>query len=166
MTRFFDACDTLDELKKAYHAAAMKYHADRGGVEDDMKAINAEYETRFQAIKQSHNSQDTAARATSESTGDFVRIIDHLLRLDGLEVELCGRWLWIGGNTRANKEHLKACGCRWSKRKGLWSWHFAEDGDTRHRGTKTMAQIRSKYGSTRFTAAAERDALPQRKAPF
>lgn len=158
MTHFFDTCSTLDELKKSYHAAAMKYHPDRGGDEDTMKAINAEYEARFQAIKQFHNTQATTARATSESAGDFMWIIDHLLRLDGLEVELCGRWLWIGGNTKANKEHLKACGCRWSKRKGLWSWHFAEDGDRWHRGTKSMGQIRSKYGSTHFTTM--RDALP------
>lgn len=159
MTHFFDRCSTLGELKKLYHAAAMKHHPDRGGDDDTMKAINAEYEARFQALKQSHSAQTTTARATSESAGDFVQIIDHLLRLDGLEVELCGRWLWIGGNTKANKEHLKACGCRWSKRKGLWSWHFAEDGDSWHRGTKSMSQIRSKYGSTRFTAT-ERDPLP------
>lgn len=159
MTHFFDDCSTLEELKKSYHAAAMKHHPDRGGDENTMKAINAEYAARFQAIKQSNNTQTTTAHATSESAGDFMWIIDHLLRLDGLEIELCGRWLWIGGNTRAHKEQLKACGCRWSRRKGLWSWHFEEDGDGRHRGTKTMSQIRSKYGSTRFTAM--RDALPQ-----
>lgn len=160
MTHFFDACTTLDELKKSYHAAAMKYHPDRGGNEETMKDINAEYAARFQAIKQSNNTQNTA-HATSESAGDFMQIIDHLLRLDGLEIELCGRWLWIGGNTKPHKEELKACGCRWSKRKGLWSWHFAEEGDIWRRGTKTMSQIRSKYGSTRFSAAvAERASLP------
>ena len=159
MTHFFDDCATLDDLKKSYHAAAMKHHPDLGRDEDTMKAINAEYEARFHAIKQSHNTQTTTARATSESAGDFMRIIDHLLRLDGLEIELCGRWLWIGGNTMAHRDQLKACGCRWSGRKRLWSWHFAEDGSGRHRGTKSMSQIRSKYGSTRFTT--ERDTLPQ-----
>lgn len=162
MTHFFDNCSTLDELKRDYHAAAMKHHPDRGGDNATMKAINAEYEVRFQAIKQAHNARSTTAHATSESAGDFMQIIDHLLRMDGLEVELCGRWLWIGGNTKAHKEQLKACGCQWSRLKGLWSWHYAEDGNAWHRGTKTMNQIRSKYGSTRFTAAAERDPLPPR----
>ena len=161
MTHFFDTCSTLDELKKAYHAAAMKFHPDIGGDEATMKAVNAEYEARFKVLKQVHNTQNTTARATSESAGDFMRIIDQLLRLDGLEVELCGRWLWIGGNTRPHKEQLKALGCQWSSRKELWSWHFAEDGDSWHRGTKTMNQIRSKYGSTRFNAV-ERDVLPPR----
>lgn len=158
MIHLFDGCSTMDQLKKLYHIAAMKYHPDRGGDEDTMKAINAEYEVRFQALKQSHNTKTATARATSESAGDFMRFIDYLLRLDGLEIELCGRWLWIGGNTRANKEQLKACGCRWSSSMGLWSWHFAEDGGSQRRGTKSMSQIRSKYGSTRFTV--ERDALP------
>lgn len=90
-----------------------------------------------------------------ESAGDFIMILDHLLKLDGLEIELCGRWLWIGGNTKPHKEKLKACGCRWSNSKKLWYWHFAEDGDRWHRGNKSMNQIRRKYGSTRFDADAE-----------
>ena len=84
------------------------------------------------------------------------------MKMDGLEIELCGRWLWIGGETMKHKEELKACGCRWSSTKRLWSWHFQEDGMKWHKGSKTMAQIRSKYGSTTFTrgAAAGSDALP------
>ena len=31
MTKYFINCKTLDELKKAYKAAAMKYHPDLGG---------------------------------------------------------------------------------------------------------------------------------------
>ena len=39
-------------------------------------------------------------------------IITLLLSLDGLEVELHGRWLWIGSKTRRHKETLKAVYCR------------------------------------------------------
>lgn len=166
MTKYFANCKTLDELKKAYKAAAMKYHPDMGGDTATMQAINAEYEARFEVLKRSQNTQaayDTTGktRATTETAGDFIAIIDHLLRMDGLEIELCGRWLWIGGETMKHREELKACGCRWSSTKKLWSWHFAEDGDKWHRGSKTMAQIRSKYGSTTFTrGGAGSDALP------
>lgn len=166
MTKYFANCKTLDELKKAYKAAAVKYHPDMGGDTATMQAINAEYTARFDVLKRSQNVQaeedETGrTRATTESAGDFIRIIDHLLRMDGLEIELCGRWLWIGGNTKAHKEELKACGCRWSSSKKLWSWHFAEDGDRWHRGSKSMSQIRSKYGSTTFArGGAGADALP------
>ena len=167
MTKYFVNCKNLDELKKAYKAAAMKNHPDMGGDTATMQAINAEYEARFEVLKRSQNEQaaaDTTGRshATTESAGDFIAIISALLKLDGITVELCGRWLWIGGETMKNKEALKAAGCRWSSTKKLWSWHFAEDGSRWHKGTKTMSQIRSKYGSTTFTrgAAAGSDALP------
>ena len=166
MTKYFANCKTLDELKKVYKHLAQKHHPDVGGDTRTMQEINAEYAARFEVLKRSQNEQaaeDTTgkARATTESAGDFIGIIDHLLKLDGLEIELCGRWLWIGGETKKHKEALKACGCRWSSSKKLWNWHFAEDGDKWHRGTKSMSQIRSKYGSTTFSrGAAGSDALP------
>ena len=115
MTTYFINCKNLDELKKAYKAAAMKNHPDMGGDTATMQAINAEYSARFEVLKRSQNEQaaeDTTGRthATTESAGDFIAIIAALLKLDGLEIELCGRWLWIGGNTREHKEALKAAG--------------------------------------------------------
>lgn len=164
--KFFDHCTTLDELKKAYKAAAMKHHPDRGGDTATMQRINSEYEKRFEELKhQQHRAaaEDTTGRtkATTEDAGDFIRIVSELLKLDGLEVELCGRWLWIGGQTMKHREKLKALGCKWSSTKKLWSWHFAEDGDTWHRGRRSMEQIRRKYGSTTFTqSAGNAEALP------
>lgn len=165
MTTYFVNCKNLDELKKVYKHLAQKHHPDVGGDTATMQAINAEYEARFEVLKRSQNEQaaeDTTGRthATTESAGDFIAIINALLHLDGLEVELCGRWLWIGGETMKHREALKAAGCRWSSQKKLWSWHFAEDGSRWHKGSKTMAQIRAKYGSTTFSRGASADALP------
>ena len=153
---YFDQIKTLDELKKAYKALAVKHHPDVGGDTATMQRINAEYEARFEVLKKQQNTaaaEDASGKthATQESAGDFIAIINALLKLDGLEIELCGRWLWIGGETKKHKEALKAAGCRWSSAKKLWSWHFAEDGSRWHKGSKTMDQIRSKYGSTTFS---------------
>ncbi len=41
MTTYFVNCRNLDELKKAYKAAAMKNHPDKGGDTATMQAINA-----------------------------------------------------------------------------------------------------------------------------
>lgn len=165
MTNYFIHCKSLDELKKAYKAAAIENHPDLGGATATMQAINAEYEERFNILKHKQNTAAAADEtgktyATAETAGDFIAIIDALLKLDGLNIELCGRWLWIGGNTREHKDALKAAGCRWCSSKKLWSWHFAEDG-VYHRGkTKSMDAIRSKYGSTSFSRSATSDALP------
>ena len=59
---------------------------------------------------------------------EFRQIIDLLMKLEGIEVELCGSWLWIGGNTKEHKDALKAAGCRWCSKKKLWSWHHPEEG--------------------------------------
>lgn len=160
----FQGVSDLNELKKAYHALARQHHPDCGGSDAEMKAINAAYETRFEELKQAHNAkaaQDTSGRtcATTEAPREFIEIISLLLRLDGLQVELCGSWLWISGNTRSHKDALKAAGCRWAPKKGMWNWHHAEDGSPHYRGSASMAQIRSKYGSEIFRAA-HREELP------
>ena len=165
MTHYFNNPQNLDELKKQYKHLAQKHHPDAGGDTASMQAINAEYAERFEVLKRTQNSRAAEdatgrTRVTTENAGDFIAIVNILLGLDGLEVELCGRWLWIGGNTRAHKEELKAAGCRWSSSKKLWSGHYAEDGDRWHRGNKSMSQIRSKYGSTTFRRSGESDALP------
>ena len=109
MTNIFAACKTLDELKKAYKAAALKNHPDLGGDTATMQAINAAYEERFDILKRNLNTAAAAdetgkTHATAETAGDFIAIIDALLKLDGLEIELCGRWPGIGGNTREHKD--------------------------------------------------------------
>ena len=161
MTKYFVDCATLDALKAAYRKAALQYHPDLGGDTATMQAINAEYAARFEVLKRGQNeraAEDTTGRtqATTETADDFVDIINALLHMDGLTVELCGRWLWIGGNTMQHKDALKEAGCRWSSSKKLWSWHHAEDGARWHKTHYSMASIRTKYGSTTYTAAGDR----------
>lgn len=125
--KYFTNINTLDELKAAYRRLSMKHHPDRGGDTATMQEINAEHDELFEQLK-----------------------------LEGLTVELCGSWLWIGGDTRQHKETLKAAGCRWSNNKKLWYWHHAEEGRKWRRGKATMSDIRTKYGSQVFDAAGER----------
>lgn len=152
---YFNKCSSLEELKAEYRRLVKVHHPDHGGDTATMQAINAEYTERFQILKDKHNATADEFHQTTEAPEEFIEIIEKLLKLDGLEVELCGSWLWIGGNTRENKEALKAAGCRWSNNKKLWYWRHEEDGRSWSRGKKTMSQIRSKYGSQLFRGGAE-----------
>lgn len=120
-----------------------------------MKAINAEYEAMHEILKKQHNASADEYHQTTETPAEFIEIINVLVRMGGLEIELCGSWLWIGGNTRENKDGLKAAGCRWSNNKKLWYWHHEEPGKHWRRGNSTMNDIRRKYGSQVYTASGE-----------
>lgn len=150
MSQFFKNVNSLDELKKEYRRLVMLHHPDHGGDTATMQAINAEHDALFDALKAKHNAEHDADHQTTETPEEFREIIEALLRMDGVEVELCGSWLWIGGNTRAHKDDLKAAGCRWSSSKKLWYWRHAEDAHRWHRGRSTIGEIRTKYGSQYF----------------
>lgn len=157
---YFTHVSTLDELKAEYRRLAMKHHPDRGGDTETMKEINRQHDELFEKLKAAHNAKadaDTTGRTyhTTETAAEFRDIIEALLKLDGLTVELCGAWLWIGGETRKHKDALKAAGCRWSNNKKLWYWRHPEDARPYHRGRKTIDQIRSKYGSQVFDRDGE-----------
>lgn len=154
--KYFTNINTLDELKAAYRRLSMKYHPDRGGDTATMQEINAEHDELFERLKKQHNASADEFHQTTETPEEFREIIELLLKLEGLTVELCGSWLWIGGDTRQHKETLKAAGCRWSNNKKLWYWHHAEEGRKWRRGKATMSDIRTKYGSQVFDAAGER----------
>lgn len=148
--KYFANCKTLEDLKKEYRRLAMIHHPDVGGTVEEMQAINAAYDALHEVLKQAHNQQADEYHQTTETPEEYREIIETLLRMDGLEVELCGSWLWIGGETRKHKDELKAAGCRWSSNKKLWYWRHVEEGHRWHKGNKTMSQIRSKYGSQTF----------------
>ena len=154
--KYFTNINTLDELKAAYRRLSMKHHPDRGGDTATMQEINAEHDELFERLKKQHNASADEYHQTTETPEEFREIIELLLKLEGLTVELCGSWLWIGGDTRQHKETLKAAGCRWSNNKKLWYWHHAEEGRKWRRGKATMSDIRTKYGSQVFDAAGER----------
>ena len=123
--------DNIEDLKSAFRKLAMKWHPDRGGNNETMREINAEYASLFDKVKDTHRSTRADGPRTYEAK------------------ELCGRWLWIGGNTLAHKKRLRELGCSWSKNKQKWSWHFPEDAAVSYAGRKawSMDRIRSQFGS-------------------
>ena len=156
---YFANCKTLDELKKEYRRLAMIHHPDHGGDTATMQAINGEYSELFARLKDQHNAAADEAHRTTETPEEFIAIISQLLRIPGLIVELCGSWLWITGETYAVRDQLKAAGCRWSSSKKAWYWHHPEEGHRWHKGTATMSDIRTKYGSQTYKGRTAAEAI-------
>lgn len=159
MKNYFDGITNLNELKDAYRKLSKMYHPDINPNADPeiMKQINAQHDSLFEVLKARQNAAADAdetgkTKHTTETPEEFRTIVIELLKLSGLDIELCGSWLWITGNTREHKERLKALGLKWSQNKTAWYWHHPEDGYKRYgKRNYSMDHIRSRYGSAYLT---------------
>lgn len=130
-------------VKQAYRKACSKYHPDRNPAGSDMmKLVNEAYETL-----QDKSGEAMAGREGSEYGDELFQALQALVGL-GLEIEVCGSWVWLHGDTKPHKETLKQAGFRWASHKKLW-YYRPQGYKSRGRGRYSMQQIREKHGSER-----------------
>jgi len=154
---FTSSISTLEELRKQYKNLLKLHHPDNGGTKEASQQINNEYNQLFNILKAGY-----VHTAGTESRIDFTAETDEALRealqktihLQGIEIEICGSWIWVSGNTYPVKAEIKATGYKWSKNKSMWYFHNGEY----HRGgrkTYSMDNICMKYGSTAVSGKPE-----------
>lgn len=85
-----------------------------------MKIVNTEYDRLFENFKE-------IDETITELVQGFKDVISKLINLEGLEIEVCGTWVWISGNTRQYKDKIKETGCKWASNKKMWFWRSEED---------------------------------------
>lgn len=150
MYKWFRDCKTAEAGKQLYRELVRKFHPDNGGSGEEIKEINTEFKSWWERYKDIHTAKDGSTykskEATEESAEDFIEIINNLSTLSGIEVEICGTWIWISGNTFPVRTQLTSFGCRWSKGKKKWYWTTDEYAYAYYK-KPTMEQIRKMYGS-------------------
>ena len=164
---WFEGCANLQTLKERAKELAKAYHPDLNPTAGDeaMQQINAQYDElvkRFSRVSSDGHTEATEqeARSAQDFAMQYREIILKVINLSGLVVELCGAWLWVSGETYANREALKAAGLRYASKKQMWYWRPEEAACHKSRKGATMNDIRRKYGSERITGA-HRFALAQ-----
>ena len=147
--KYFANIKTLEELKKEYKRLALENHPDRGGDVEVMKAINAEYDIMFNKVKDIHvNAKgETYTKENTETPSEFKDIIDKLIRMEGLEIEIIGCFIWLSGNTKAHKDNIKALGFKWHSTKKMW-YKAPEDYRKKSRKKYSIEEIRDMYGTS------------------
>ena len=149
-SRYFRNPQTLEDLKKQYRELALKYHPDRGGSNEAMKAINSEYDELFKILKYVHRNKDgetyTAKQETSETSEQFKEIIEELMKMDDIVIEIIGCFVWVTGNTKIYKDKLKELKFQWQNKKTAW---YLKPENYRKRSHKDYAldEIREMYGT-------------------
>lgn len=154
---YFDNCKDLNELKAVYKKLAFKYHPDCGGDGETMAAINAEYDEVVARFKRDGGEPVQEGASVDDLDDGFKAVLQKLLQIDGIEIELCGAWLWISGETKPHRKELKDAGCRWAPKKARWYWRPEEARVySRGKSIKDMSYIRKVYGSTRIERGEEK----------
>ncbi|SDR49198.1 J domain-containing protein [Pseudovibrio sp. Tun.PSC04-5.I4] len=139
------------EIKAAYKLAAKKYHPDlnpAGG--EMMKLVNAAYDELRNAT-----STETSEEADVNYGEELNAALNAIINLEGLEIEICGAWIWVGGNTFPHKEVLKSASFKFARKKQKWNFRPSA-WKSKSRGNYSMEDIRATHGSARPSRPASR----------
>lgn len=140
--KWFSGCNSIDEAKKRFRDLCKKHHPDLGGNVADMQSVNAEYE---QVLRDGLKSVDNFAERMKIEK-ELAAMVERLIVLKRLLVEICGRWIWITGDTYSQRKNLKAFGCFFAEKKKAWYWRSADEKAPRLKQL-SLEEIRTKYGS-------------------
>lgn len=154
---FFDTSviKDIDNLKKEYFKLAKKYHPDAGGTTSQFQQLQAEYEKMFKALL--NGSTFTTEQKNNETVIDkAIRdIIDAIVNYEGIDIELIGKWLWVGsttmGFTTPMYNALKSAGLTYLKKAGK-PYMVYKGIESKSKGGTTMDEIKKKYGVQKFEA--------------
>ena len=147
MKLYFENLTQENEIKARYKELAKKNHPDLGGSLEVMQEINNQYE---QVLKSSYQEEGKSITEIDELFKKDINLrnkMNMILALEGLEVEICGSWVWVTGNTLAHKNKLKESKFLWARKKNAWYWRKAES-KSYNRKTYSLEEIRSRHGST------------------
>lgn len=120
-----------------------------------MKIVNAAYE-----VLKDYSGNIEKTDSTRETEGDsYPQALNEALNavfgIDGLDIEICGAWVWIDGDTFKHRAVLKDAHFRFASKKKRWYFR-PENWRSSSRGQYSMEDIREKHGSIRPNVSRSR----------
>ena len=143
--KYFEGLTQEEEIKLRYKQLAKAHHPDLGGCAEIMKAINSQYEAVLTGAYQRAGKSITEIDDLIANDCILRDKLNEIIMHEGVNVELCGRWLWVTGDTRPVKDLLKAAKFKWAKTKKCWFWRADED-KSFNRKTMDLGEIRARHG--------------------
>jgi len=166
---YFNRFNTVAQIKVEYHRLAKLHHPDIGGETATMQVINTEYqEALAQCNGQTSKGSDGKDHTYVYNQEVEQAIIDKIAEilshhLDGIELELVGTWIWVGGETYQHKDVLgKILKMQFSRKHQRWAWHNGPK--YRRRSKYNYEDIRSAYGTKSYDNQGDQKAKGDQKA--
>lgn len=147
LSGFFDTSiiQDLDALKKEYYKLAKIYHPDAGGTNAQMQQLNDEYEKLLNKLLSGSSLSEDQKNNEKQLDEALRKVIDELIILEGINIEIVGKWIWVSGNTYPVKETFKKAGMFPIKKNNIFYWVY-KGTESRGRGNLSMEEIKRKYG--------------------
>ena len=153
--QYFKNLKSPGDIKAEYRRLALKNHPDMGGDTVTMQEINAQYLTALKSIDGmtinyvDHDTKENVEyvynyRETNEQA--VIDIIDKLIGLQMVDVDIyiVGVWVWVSGETKPHKDHLKALKLRWHSKR--MKWYFKPYQGRTHYSNKSFDSLLYAYG--------------------
>lgn len=149
---YFNKIHSLEELRKEYKRLVKLNHPDNGGDPEIIKAINAEYEKAFEALKNADTSNNKKEARYDREVDQAIRdAINRIIHLDNLVIEVIGSWVWVSGSyTYQYRKELKEAGYKFSGNRKSWYWH-SEEQKRKGASKRSMDELKAFYGCEEVT---------------
>lgn len=155
----FEGITELDAIKLRYKELAKLHHPDLGGDVETMKLINVQYDQVLTGVYQKSGKTSIEIDELLKDAHEVRAKLYEIATISGINIEICGSWIWITGLTKLVKDTLKGAGFFWSPRKTAWYWRKESPIKTFNRGNWDLEKIRSVHGSNSFKDSSKKSAL-------
>ncbi len=154
MKNWFENCEGEKEIKSRYRDLCKKHHPDRGGDLETMKQVNNAYENIMRGVyTKEYEYEAETVEDFMKQEAEMMETLSKVINLDGLIIDIVGRWIWLTGETKKHKEALgkDGAGFWWSKQKKAWYWRSPEHKfSRRNQPTSSLDELKGKYGAKTF----------------
>lgn len=140
---YFENIKDKKELLKAYRQVAKKLHPDNGGNAEEFKKMKEKFDRLLKTLPDEGTTEENEK---VEISPEMSAALEKIIHLDGINIEICGSWIWVSGSTYPVKDTIKAAGFKFSGNKKMWYWHTGEY-HRQSRKSLDMDEIRELHGS-------------------
>ena len=154
--KYFSGITDIKDIKPKYKELAKKFHPDVNKeneqkfkeLTNEYEYIQKEYVFLFSKLKDEYNADEKHKdRPIKEMPEEFIMIYEALKGMEGVILDVRGRWLWLIGNTVAYEKEIAKLGFKYKKVTD--EWYKGEYLGKRHKPW-SQKDIIDKHGSTLY----------------